>query len=138
MEERPDISLTKLLLPVGKASGLMLEDFAGLPYPKDEIRFAHSIYLFARATEFLLFHEIGHIVRCHLQYLQKHELLMADKESGALTMLEFEKKIHANQEVRRILECDADSVATSMQLNGILQQPLSLHKEFSLAPVHIV
>jgi hypothetical protein len=133
-EGRDRISLNRLLLPSGKASSLTLSDFSALAYPKDELRFAHATFLMARATEFLLLHEIGHIVRCHLPYLRSRGLLIADEVSGALTMVECEGTSHSSQEVRRILESDADSVAANMQLEGLLQQPLEQHMKFAFGP----
>ena len=133
-EGRNEVSLDRLLLPSGKASSLTLADFSYLAYPKDELRFAHATFLMARTTEFLLFHEIGHIVRCHLLYLRSRGLLIADEASGALTMLEWEGVTHSSQEVRRILESDADSVAANMQLEGILQQTLEQHTQFAFGP----
>jgi len=73
-EARNDVTLDRLLLPSGKASSLALADFSDLAYPKDELRFAHASFLTARATEFLLFHEIAHIVRYHLPYLRSSGL----------------------------------------------------------------
>jgi len=56
---------------------------------------------------------------------------MADEASGALTMLEWEGARHSSQEVRRILESDADPVAANMQFEGVVQQTLEQHAQFA-------
>ena len=103
-------------------------------HPRGDIRYDHAVYLCSRAWAFLLCHEIGHIVRCHLPYLRERGLL-AKSKTGASMLMEFDECSGDDIcSVRRILECDADSMAVRIQVEGYLSQTLSEHSRMTFGP----
>ncbi len=83
----------------------------------DPVRFHYATYLSMVAWDFLLFHEIAHIVRCHVAYLA--EAGFGDVATPRLSMDEFEKNIQQDApKLRRSLEADADTVAARVQVGG--------------------
>ena len=75
--------------------------------PKDQARSKYAVYIALQAWNFLVAHELGHIVRCHIPYLlKKHNF-------ASLSLLEFGCPGVSEQKrsVRRVLEADADGFA---------------------------
>jgi hypothetical protein len=132
-EGRALLNMDQLLLPRGKFSAMDFSRRAGY-YPQDEIRGHYAAYWCSRAWSFLIQHEIAHIVRCHLPYLKERHLL-AQLTSGVEMLMEFgtgrENKTNA---MRRVLESDADSVAVSTQVRGLLTTSLEQHSLLAFGP----
>ena len=90
--------------------------------PKDQNRLEHSVYFFETAIHFLLFHELAHIMRGHIEYLKKkngnHLLLETDHSCfKGITYSEMQA-----------LECDADRLATYGSLIPIENILLNVEK----------
>jgi hypothetical protein len=74
-------------------------------FPNDQTRMTVAQILADLALEFLVYHEIGHIVGGHLEILQGNQRLAS--------ISEFEQAIDnpADYAFRHVLECDADAFA---------------------------
>jgi hypothetical protein len=86
--------------------------------PSGKARWQYATYLTTVAWDFLLFHELGHIMRCHLRYLRECGLA-SQSAVGAISMQEFEALTSPQiNKIRRILEVDADYIAGQVQVRG--------------------
>lgn len=74
-------------------------------FPNDQTRMTVALILAELAFEFLIFHEIGHIVGGHLEILRINQ--------NVTTISEFEHAVNNsdNCTLNQVLECDADAFA---------------------------
>lgn len=89
--------------------------------PNDPLRLRSAQFMAMIAWDFVLFHEIGHITRCHLPFLVSVGFCDADA-SGTRSMVEFHSKMSARErKLRRTLEVDADVASARAQVAGYVQ-----------------
>jgi hypothetical protein len=76
--------------------------------PRDPVRRAHALCMSIIAWDFLLYHELAHINRCHLAYLSR----FLGRARPMTSWHEFRKgKTEKECKLQRVLEIDADSVS---------------------------
>jgi hypothetical protein len=109
----------ELLFLSGRARDLPLRiNWKQLNQPRDETRMHYAAYLIKLAFDFLLSHEIGHIVRCHITHLAQAHFRIASA-SAVKMLIEFEHDLSVKEcAVRRVLEADADSLAARVQIGA--------------------
>jgi hypothetical protein len=120
--ERPSISTLDpaLIFTAGSTNNFVL----GVTWnpkvaaPSGRARQRYAAYLTTVAWNFLLFHELGHIMRCHLRYLRECGYA-SQSDAGAISMQEFEALTSPQiNKIRRILEVDADQIAGQIQIRA--------------------
>lgn len=98
--------------------------------PSDATRLKSAHFMSMIAWDFVLFHEIGHITRCHLPFLASAGFCDADAH-GARSLVEFHSTMSAEErKLRRTLEIDADVAAARAQVAGYIQNDPSQLAEF--------
>jgi hypothetical protein len=98
---------------------------------QDRVRRQYALFLASLASDFLLHHELAHIIRCHLPYLT--QALSSEGTTERFALEEFELVEQPREKaIRRVLEIDADAAAARVQLGGYLQNPPSLIAEVAL------
>ncbi len=90
--------------------------------PNDPTRLLIAMHLAELAIEFLLFHEIGHVVGGHLEFI------------GHNTLMELDSTRHLQgPSMSQILECDADLFACDI-MSAVQMTDEAADNEYSLAP----
>ncbi len=74
-------------------------------YPNDQTRVTAALILAELALEFLIYHEIGHVVGGHLELIQNGQC------PNAISEFENEKSDLNDRKLRQVFECDADAFA---------------------------
>jgi hypothetical protein len=98
--------------------------------PKDPLRMKSAQFMAMIAWDFILFHEIGHITRCHLPFLASAGFCDTDA-SDVRTLVEFHSKMSARErKLRRTLEVDADVSSARAQVAGYVQNEPKQLAEF--------
>lgn len=104
-----------------------------ISFSNDPVRLHYAAYLSMVAWDFLLFHEIAHIVRCHVAYLG--EAGFGDPATARFSMNEFEAEVHQDEpKLRRLLESDADIVAARVQVGGHHHNDPAIIGQIALGP----
>lgn len=124
-EQQPEFDLN-LSLFMSKSS---LEEISlaklisQLNQPKDKVRFNYAIFCMRMTWNFILMHELAHINRCHIAYLQSHLKL---DEQNQNKLLEFAKHISLKRsQIKNILEIDADTIASQLLSGAPVKNKLS-------------
>ena len=122
-KERPTVVQIddRTLSRKGRVSNLDVQDLSwvySFDHPLDEVRQRFGGFLTISAQGFLLYHEIGHLVRCHLDFLRQSGF---SEDDNLNVFLEFENDVPEEQlHIRRILEFDADMIAAQNMLDAII------------------
>lgn len=117
----------ELLFSSGRASDLRPDVTTVVKAPRDARRRQFGAYLSVRAWDFLLLHEVGHIVRCHLPYLQEVGFL-SENEAKSIMLLEFDECSHEDKRaILQVIEVDADVTAARAQVSGLFLNPPTKH-----------
>lgn len=103
--------------------------------PKDSMRLNYASFTTRLAWDFLLLHEIAHIRRCHIPYLESH--VRTSRAKGYL--LEFDRNLTSQEaELARILEVDADVSAVQNLSTGFISHSLETAWQILFGNQHAV
>src|SRR5437867_3290892 len=87
-------------------NALTEDQCASLCFPEDETRSTYAMLLTEIAFQFLIFHEIGHIVGGHFEILSNQKPC-----AGILSELNHAVPMADGCQLLHVLECDADAFA---------------------------
>jgi|GEM_PF-3119240 len=95
-----------------------------LHVPQDPVRSKLATLFAMIAWDFILFHEMTHILRCHIPFMERM-LSLPRRPERLHKLFEFPDDL-ASEELKlsRVLECDADFGAARTQVSGWLQNDL--------------
>lgn len=103
------------LLTKQRPWGSIEKDEIKLFQPRDPVRAHHAFWMSTVAWNFLFFHELAHINRCHIDYLSRCLRLSRRMTSWH----EFRRlKTEKESRLRQVLEIDADGVAGKVIAGG--------------------